>query len=60
MSFNRPVMKTCQPPHRETVLEVSWSSFSEEALAVFATKNIRVLELPMLAPDQKLFDYRGG
>ena len=61
VSFNGPVNEDLAKLLIEKqFLEVLLGpSFSEEALAVFATKeNIRVLELPMLAPDHKLFDYR--
>ena len=63
VSFNRPVNEDLAKLLIEKqFLEVLLGpSFSEEALAVLATKeNVRVLELPTLAPDRKLFDYKKG
>ena len=61
VSFNRPVNgDLAKLLIEKQFLEVLLGpSFSEEALAVLATKeNVRVLELPTLAPDRKLFDYK--
>ena len=61
VSFNGPINEDLAKLLLEKqFLEVLLGpSFSEEALAVLATKeNVRVLELPTLAPDRKLFDYK--